>query len=217
MTRSTRPRNPSRLDRVQLAAAFRILFHLRTRRAHRPRRDVADADARRCLRRIDDRRVDRLAQERISRHRSLCARLDRTFRRTAGRIGRWGDVLGARRRHREVFDGRCDYLISGITPQARYWTVTLYDPDGRLVANAIDRQDFTSQEIVRQADGRFEITISRARARATGCRPAASIVSSCCGGSTTRRSASRREPQKKGRCLRSFERAARDPLDTLDS
>ncbi len=63
-----------------------------------------------------------------------------------------------------VFDGRCDYLISGMTPQARYWTVTLYDPDGRLVANAINRQDFTSQEIVRQADGRFEITIS-ARAR----------------------------------------------------
>jgi hypothetical protein len=63
-----------------------------------------------------------------------------------------------------VFDGRCDYVISGMTPQARYWTVTLYDPDGHLVANAINRQDFTSQEIVRQADGHFEITVS-SRAR----------------------------------------------------
>jgi hypothetical protein len=64
----------------------------------------------------------------------------------------------------QPFDGRCDYVVSGMTPQARYWTVTLYDPDGRLVANAIKRQDFTSQEIVRQSDGRFAIAISpRAR------------------------------------------------------
>src|SRR5438105_13378405 len=31
-----------------------------------------------------------------------------------------------------VLDGRCDFLLSGITPQARYWTITLYDLEGRL-------------------------------------------------------------------------------------
>src|SRR5690242_13982493 len=36
-------------------------------------------------------------------------------------------------------DGRCDVVLSGITPQARYWTLTLYDPQGRLVANSLDR------------------------------------------------------------------------------
>ena len=56
-----------------------------------------------------------------------------------------------------VFDGRCDFVISGLTPVARYWTITLYDHNGRLVANAIRRNGFTSQEIVRSADGRFEI------------------------------------------------------------
>src|ERR1700688_3720682 len=39
----------------------------------------------------------------------------------------------------EIFDGRCTVTLTGMTPPARYWTVTLYDNDGRLVANAIDR------------------------------------------------------------------------------
>ncbi len=53
------------------------------------------------------------------------------------------------------FDGRCTFTISGMTPAARYWTVTLYDPEGRLVANTIDRHGFTSDEIVRDSDGHF--------------------------------------------------------------
>ena len=63
------------------------------------------------------------------------------------------------------FDGRCDATLRGITPQARFWTLTLYNPDGELVANTINRYGFTSQEVVRKADGSFEITIApRARA-----------------------------------------------------
>jgi hypothetical protein len=61
-------------------------------------------------------------------------------------------------------DGRCEVAVAGITPQARYWTLTLYDLAGRLVANSIQRYGFTSQEIVRRADGIFEVTASpRAR------------------------------------------------------
>jgi hypothetical protein len=62
------------------------------------------------------------------------------------------------------FDGRCTFTISGLTPAARYWTLTLYDPRGRLVANTIDRHDFTSEEIARDADGQFAINVGpRAR------------------------------------------------------
>lgn len=61
-------------------------------------------------------------------------------------------------------DGRCEVALVGTTPQARYWTVTLYDLDGRLVANSVQRQGFTSHEIVRRANGTFEIVVSpRAR------------------------------------------------------
>jgi len=62
-------------------------------------------------------------------------------------------------------DGRCDIIVSGVTPAARFWTLTLYDAKGHLVANALQRYGFTSQEIVRGADGAFEIHIaSRSRA-----------------------------------------------------
>ena len=60
--------------------------------------------------------------------------------------------------HGNALDGRCDVVISGSTPQARYWTITLYDRDGALVRNAVERHGFTSHEIVRRANGTFEIT-----------------------------------------------------------
>jgi hypothetical protein len=67
--------------------------------------------------------------------------------------------------HGHVLDGRCDVVVSGTTPPARFWTLTLYDPDGRLVANSVNRYGFTSQEIVRRTDGSFDIVIApRARA-----------------------------------------------------
>ena len=63
------------------------------------------------------------------------------------------------------FDGRCDVELIGTTPPARFWTLTLYDRDGKLVANAVDRYGFTSHEILRRNDGHFTISISpRARA-----------------------------------------------------
>ena len=61
-------------------------------------------------------------------------------------------------------DGRCDVVVSGVTPAARFWTLTLYDTKGQLVANALQRYGFTSQEVIRGADGSFEVRVaSRAR------------------------------------------------------
>jgi hypothetical protein len=61
-------------------------------------------------------------------------------------------------------DGRCDVVVSGTTPAARFFTLTLYGPDGRLIANSINRHGFTSQELVRKADGRFDVVVApRAR------------------------------------------------------
>jgi len=59
----------------------------------------------------------------------------------------------------QALDGRCDVLLSGITPQARFWTLTLYDLEGHLVANSVRRQGFTSQEIIRKSDGSFDIMV----------------------------------------------------------
>lgn len=72
------------------------------------------------------------------------------------------------------FDGRCDVLISGTTPPARFWTLTLYDREGRLVANSVNRYGFTSQEIIRRSDGSFDVVVAP-RARASNWLPTAGI------------------------------------------
>jgi hypothetical protein len=66
---------------------------------------------------------------------------------------------------KKTLDGRCDVVVRGVTPAARFWTLTLYDPKGRLVSNALQRYSFTSQEIVRASDGAFEVRVApRSRA-----------------------------------------------------
>jgi hypothetical protein len=60
----------------------------------------------------------------------------------------------------KLLDGRCNVVLTGITPAARFWTLTLYNSTGELVANSVNRYGFTSQEIVRRADGSFEIAVS---------------------------------------------------------
>lgn len=75
---------------------------------------------------------------------------------------------------KKPLDGRCDVVVSGVTPPARFWTLTLYDRKGHLVANSLQRYGFTSQEIVRQSDGSFEIHIA-ARSRAGNWLPTGGI------------------------------------------
>ena len=60
----------------------------------------------------------------------------------------------------KLLDGRCDVVLSGVTPAARFWTLTLYNAEGGLVANSVERFGFSSQEIARHADGSFEIVVA---------------------------------------------------------
>ena len=123
--------------------------------------------------------------------RSRAAANCRSAPATASRSSRASDDAG------RALDGRCDVTLSGTTPPARFWTLTLYDLEGRLVANAVDRYGFTSQEIVRRADGSFEIVVApRARARQLAADRRRSSATCWCCASTTRRSASRRAPAR---------------------
>lgn len=59
----------------------------------------------------------------------------------------------------KILDGRCDVVLTGVTPAARFWTLTLYNVNGELVANSINRYGFSSQEVARNADGSFQIAV----------------------------------------------------------
>lgn len=60
-----------------------------------------------------------------------------------------------------ALDARCAYRIGAATPQARFWTLTLYDEDGRPAETPLGRSGFTSAELLRDADGGLAITLSR--------------------------------------------------------
>jgi hypothetical protein len=60
-----------------------------------------------------------------------------------------------------ALDVGCSYRIGSTTPQARYWTITLYDDEGRPASAGLERSGFTSAEVLREADGRFTIHLSR--------------------------------------------------------
>ncbi|MGU3536307.1 DUF1214 domain-containing protein [Methylobacterium sp. A54F] len=56
-------------------------------------------------------------------------------------------------------DATCTYAVTGVTPPARAWTLTVAgrgapDPDRPRL-----REGFTSTEILRERDGRFQITV----------------------------------------------------------
>ncbi|CAA0088029.1 Uncharacterised protein [Starkeya nomas] len=63
-----------------------------------------------------------------------------------------------------ALDGRCDIRLSGSVPQARLWTLTATDAQGRLIENAADRSGFTSTEVVWNRDGTLDVLLGpRAR------------------------------------------------------
>jgi hypothetical protein len=92
------------------------------------------------------------------------ADVDPYARATIARTGQLpiglGDGVGFSAQHDDsgrFLDGRCEVVLSGVTPPARFWTITLYNVEGQLVANSVSRYGFTSQEIIRRTDGSFEI------------------------------------------------------------
>jgi hypothetical protein len=61
-------------------------------------------------------------------------------------------------------DGRCDIHIEGRLPLARFWTLTVYDPRGRLIDNVAERYGYNSAEVVWRQDSTMEIVMApRAR------------------------------------------------------
>lgn len=56
--------------------------------------------------------------------------------------------------------GHCRYRVSGQTPAARLWTLTVHDGSGHLMENPAGRTAFHSREVLRREDGSFQIAVS---------------------------------------------------------
>lgn len=57
-------------------------------------------------------------------------------------------------------DGNCRYSLSGAPLDARWWSVTIYDTDGYLVANPANSWSVNGANVALDADGAWRVTIS---------------------------------------------------------
>lgn len=55
----------------------------------------------------------------------------------------------------------CDYFIEGRGLEQGWWSIAVYDDDGRLIPNPADRYGFNSSTTARSADGSFLIALAR--------------------------------------------------------
>jgi len=58
-------------------------------------------------------------------------------------------------------DAACEYRIVDPLPAARFWTIALASPDGRLLANPAERYGYSSVDVLRKDGGAFEIDVAR--------------------------------------------------------
>lgn len=57
-------------------------------------------------------------------------------------------------------DATCTYLVGGVVPPARAWTLTIAGRGAPEPDRPLPREGFTSTEILRERDGRFVIMVS---------------------------------------------------------
>ncbi len=57
-------------------------------------------------------------------------------------------------------DPHCDYVVTGSMPTARLWTLSVIGADGALPANPLGRTHVHGREVMRRADGTFDVTVA---------------------------------------------------------
>lgn len=74
---------------------------------------------------------------------------------SAGVYQAFTDQSGAR------LHSSCDYVIEGRDPLGLWWSLAVFDRDGRLISNDADRYAFTRDTIAPNPDGSFVATLGR--------------------------------------------------------
>lgn len=73
----------------------------------------------------------------------------------------------------DPLDGNCRYSLSGAQLDARWWSVTIYDEAGYLVANPANRWSVNGANVDLDTNGAWRVTISSAKPAAGAWLPAA--------------------------------------------
>ncbi|MFM7027556.1 MAG: DUF1214 domain-containing protein [Chakrabartia sp.] len=60
-------------------------------------------------------------------------------------------------------DGSCTYSVSGVAPDSRWWSITLYDKEGYLIANPANIWSFSGAALSPAEKGNLRLTIGPKR------------------------------------------------------
>lgn len=60
----------------------------------------------------------------------------------------------------EPLSGKCSYTVAGGPMEARWWSITLYDPEGWLIVNRWNRHSVGSAAVTPDASGNWSFTVS---------------------------------------------------------
>jgi hypothetical protein len=55
----------------------------------------------------------------------------------------------------------CEYVIEGDEPSSAFWSLSVFDEAGRLIANPADRHSFNSSTITRAPSGSLDVVLAR--------------------------------------------------------
>jgi len=91
---------------------------------------------------------DPYTRARVALHGPLALNRSETIYYSANRDGD-GDRL----------DGGCIYELSGRDPDARWWSITAYGPEGDLIPNPANRYSVSKTSVVHDASGDFTIRV----------------------------------------------------------
>ncbi len=61
----------------------------------------------------------------------------------------------------ERLHSSCEYLLDGKEPPARFWSISVFDEDGKLIPNPADRYSYNSTTLLRSPGNRMQIAIAR--------------------------------------------------------
>lgn len=59
-----------------------------------------------------------------------------------------------------TLEGRCTYVLAGVSPAARLWTLTASDASGHPARSPIGRAHLDSRNLLRDGEGRFQVALS---------------------------------------------------------
>ncbi|MGE0765046.1 MAG: DUF1214 domain-containing protein [Hyphomicrobiaceae bacterium] len=55
----------------------------------------------------------------------------------------------------------CEYVLEGEEPPARFWSLSVFDENGRLIPNSADRYAYNSATLLRPAGGGLQVALAR--------------------------------------------------------